>query len=71
MDLVRAFTLRALQCNVMVHARHVPVIDNWIAYALSRQQIQHFRELAPEARDLPEVLPAEVWQIGVRKHREQ
>ena len=69
MDLVRAFTLKALQNNVVVHARHVPGIDNRIADALSRQQIQRFRELAPEARDLPEVLPAEVWQIGVRKRR--
>ena len=71
MNLVRAFTLRALQFNVMVHARHVPGIDNRIADALSRQQIQRFRELTPEARDLPEVLPAEVWQIGMRKRREQ
>ena len=71
MRLVRAFTLRALQFNIVVHARHVPGIDNSIADALSRQQMRRFRELAPEARDLPEVFPSEVWQIGVRRRQER
>ena len=66
MALVRAFTLRALQFNVLVHARHVPGLENRVADALSRQQMDLFRELAPRAKELPEVLPVEVWEIGER-----
>ena len=68
MGLIRAFTLRALRYNILVHARHIPGLDNSIADALSRQQMDRFRQLAPEARELPEVLPPEVWRIGVMTH---
>ena len=71
MRLVRAFALQALQFNVLVHARHILVMDNRIADALSRQQMELFKELAPEARELPEVLPPEVWHTGVETHPEQ
>ena len=71
MKLVRAFTLRALRYNILVHARHIPGLDNSIADALSRRQMERFRQLAPEAREFPEVLPQEVWHIGVMTHPKQ
>ena len=59
MILVRAFTLWALQCNVLVHARHILGLENRIADALLNQQINMFRELDPRAKEFPEVLPPE------------
>ena len=50
MTLVRAFTLRALWFNILVHARHVPGLENRITDALLRQQIKLFRELDPGAK---------------------
>ena len=69
MALVRAFTLRPLKFNILIQARHVPGIDNRIADALSRQQMQRFRELDPRASADPEILPQEVWSIGVKTRR--
>ena len=71
MTLVRVFTLRTLQFNIAVHARHVPGLENWIAETLSRQQIELFRELDPSAKEFPVVLPLEVWQTGVKMEQEQ
>ena len=69
--MVRAFTLRALKFNILIQARHIPGIDNSLADALSCQQIQPFRELDPGVSEFPEILPLEVWQIGMRTWRRQ
>ena len=71
MTLVRAFTLRALQFNILVQARHAPGIENRLADALSHQQIELFRELDPGAKEFLEILPPEVCQIGAKTRKEQ
>ena len=71
MGLVRAFTLTSLQYNNLVHARHIPGLDNSIVDTLSHQQMDRFRQLAPEARELPKILLPEVWQICVMTHPKQ
>ena len=43
----------AIKHNFLVRARHMPGISNAIADALSRFQVQHFRELAPQADQTP------------------
>ena len=40
MKLVRVLVLHKLQFNLVFHARHIPSIDNNIADALSRQQME-------------------------------
>ncbi|XP_061466237.1 uncharacterized protein LOC133377049 [Rhineura floridana] len=64
MLLVRAFVLQCLRYNIQFLARHVPGIDNSIADALSRNQMEKFRQLAPWARALPEAFPPALWEIG-------
>ena len=71
MTLMRAFTLRALQYNIWIQARHTLGIDNSLVDALSHQQIEQFRELDPGANEFPETLLPEVWQIGVMMQRGQ
>ena len=68
---VRAFILWALQFKVLVHARHVPGLENRIADVLSRQRMDLFWEVGPGAGEFPGVLPLEVWQIGERMHQER
>ena len=62
MTLVRAFTLQAFQFNVLVHAWHVPGLENRIADALSCQQMDLFRELDPGAKEFPKMLGN--WRSG-------
>ncbi|XP_053105446.1 uncharacterized protein LOC128324664 isoform X1 [Hemicordylus capensis] len=64
MRLVRCFTLQCLRHNILFAARHVPGLDNSIADALSRMQEERFRTLAPAARELPEVFPPHLWNLG-------
>ena len=71
MVLVRTFTLRALNLNVLIQAKHIPGLDNSLVNALSHQEIIWFRELDPAASECPGKLPAEVWQIGVMTWTEQ
>jgi len=47
MDLVRFLVLISMKHNFLVRARHVPGVSNAITDALSRFQVQRFRELAP------------------------
>ncbi|XP_053112584.1 uncharacterized protein LOC128327611 isoform X5 [Hemicordylus capensis] len=68
MGLVRALVLQCLRANILFRSRHVPGIRNDIADALSRFQLNRFRELAPEAALLPEPMPAFLWELGGRKH---
>ena len=57
MDLVRFFVLISMKHNFLVRARHVPGVNNEIADALSRFQLQRFRELAPGADQTPYNIP--------------
>ena len=47
--LIRAFTLRCSEYNIVFWACHIPGIENELAGALSHQQIDRFRELASDA----------------------
>ena len=67
---IAVMTLLALQFNILVQAQHVPGINTRLADALSHQQIKLFRELDPGTKEFP-ILPLEVWQIGVKTHKEQ
>ena len=42
-----------MKYNILFHAEHVPDADNGIADALSRLQLQEFRQLAPLAEQSP------------------
>ena len=53
MDLVRFLVLISMKHNFLVRARHVPGVNNEIADALSRFQVQRFRELTPGADQTP------------------
>ena len=64
MRLMRAFTLCCFSYNIVFQAHHVPGVNNELAVALSLQQIDRFRALAPGAQAQPEILPQEVWNIG-------
>ena len=57
MDLVRFLVLISMKHNFLVRARHVPGVNNEIADALSRFQVQRFRELAPGADQAPCTIP--------------
>ena len=57
MDLVRLLVLLSMKHNFFVRAQHVPGVSNAIADALSRFQVQRFRELAPHADPHPCTIP--------------
>ncbi|XP_077781388.1 uncharacterized protein LOC144327059 [Podarcis muralis] len=48
-------------------AKFVPGIDNNIADALSRFQMERFRSLAPDAQQQPQPFPEHLWNIGSEK----
>ena len=62
--LIRVLTLHFLQFNIFFQDRHVPGVDYSIADALSHQQMDGFRVLAPGAWFQLDVLPDEVWNLG-------
>ena len=58
MTLVRALVLAMLKYNFTFYAIHVPGVENILADALSRQQMERFRESHPSANIFPEsILP--------------
>ena len=57
MQLLRLLVLACLQNNLVCKARHLPGVQNNIADALSRGQMQRFRILAPSADTHPTVIP--------------
>lgn len=63
-DLARwLFLLAAQRLSYHVSLTHVPCHTNEIADALSRQQIQRFRLLTPEAKEQPASTPAWLAQL--------
>ena len=59
-NLLRHLVLCSMQCNFLVRAKHLPGRNNPIADALSRNQVQRFRRLAPNAHLLPTPIPEEL-----------
>ena len=53
MNLLRFLVLISMKHNFLVRARHVPGAKSEIADALSRFQVQRFREFAPNADHRP------------------
>ena len=58
MALMRPFILYTLQNNIIFRARHIEGKNNEIADAISRQQWDRFRRLAPQAQANPREIPA-------------
>lgn len=62
MKLMRKLTFHAATHHFVIHAQHIPGINNNIADSLSRYQMQKFRQLAPEAEEksVPCLLPSQI-----------
>lgn len=57
MKLIRSILAKAAQFNFVLYIQHIAGVDNGIADALSRSQLDRFRALAPAAAALPVPLP--------------
>lgn len=53
MKLMRKLTYHSALNNFVVHAQHIPGINNCIADSISRYQMRKFRALAPHANSMP------------------
>ena len=60
MRLVRQLMVKAMQCNTLFRARHLPGKRNVLADALSRLQVLSFKQLAPWADRQPTPLPRDI-----------
>ena len=71
MVLLRDLVLSCLSYNILFRAQHVPGLQNSQADYISRFQVGSFRELAPEADELPTPVPTNllpenwslIWEI--------
>jgi len=68
MIFVRKLVLVCLKHNILFKAKHIPGIKNNLADALSRSQMQRFKQLAPAYMDpLPTIIPPYLlptnWQL--------
>ena len=67
MVLLRDLVLSCLRYNILFRARHVPGLQNSQADYISRFQVENFKELAPEADEVPTTVPAnllpESWSL--------
>jgi hypothetical protein len=63
MKLVRQFVLQCLKVNLTFYARHIPGKLNNIADALSRFQMERFRQLAPAAMERGIPVPGFLWRL--------
>ena len=57
MTLNRDLVSTSLRFNIIFRARNIPRLHNTRADCLSRLQIARFKELSPQADDLPTVVP--------------
>ena len=60
MKFVRKMVLVCLKYNILFKAEHIPGINNNLADALSHQQIQQFRMMAPRHNVQPTVIPVDL-----------
>ena len=67
MHLIRILVSFCLKHNIVVRAVHVPGLENGIADALSRFQLEKFRSLAPRADRDPTPIPEHLWQLLIEK----
>ena len=67
MVLVRDLVLSCLRHNILFRARHIPGLQNSQADYISRFQVERFKEIAPEADELPTPVPVnllpESWSL--------
>ena len=67
MYLIRAITLKALECNTRVFATYINTKSNDLADALSRDQMHRFWQLVhsqnKEVKDFPEPIPSSLWPV--------
>ncbi|XP_033739602.1 uncharacterized protein LOC117326910 isoform X1 [Pecten maximus] len=63
MKLVRRLVVKALQLNILFCSEHIMGKRNILADALSRLQVQTFRELAPHMKRNPVLVPAHLLLI--------
>ena len=57
MIMIRDLVLTALNYNIIFRARHIQGLNNTRADCLSRFQIARFKELPPQADELPTIVP--------------
>lgn len=60
MKLMRKLTYHSALNNFVVHAQHIPGINNCIADSISHYQMRKFRALAPHANSTPSLPPSEL-----------
>ena len=65
MFFVRKLVSICLYHNIVFKAKHIPGTHNSLADALSRLQVQTFRQLAPAMDPLPTEIPQHLSSIGV------
>lgn len=63
MCLVRHLTMKCLQLNIVLKSSHIAGAQNDICDSLSRQLMQKFRKLAPEADPEPTPVPGYLWNV--------
>lgn len=63
MSLVRYIVYWSMLGSFQIKAVHIASVNNCIADAISRGQFQRFKDLAPEAEELPTVVPREFWDL--------
>lgn len=71
MKLVREFTLRCLDLNLLFLGRHVPEVVNGVTDALSHKQMERFHQLTRDADPEPVSVLEELWKIESQKFGER
>ena len=64
MLLLRLLVLNSLIFNRRVTVKYVKSADNFLADALSRGQMSHFRRLAPDMAKTPDVIDECIWPLS-------
>lgn len=63
--LFQYLVLCCLQQNVFLYAVHIPGVENTVADALSRFQLDRFWELVPDAEQHGTTCPLRLWRIAL------
>ena len=64
MVLIRLITLKGLEENVRIFAKHVRSKDNGLSDAISRRDFNRFRRLGPHMDEWPLKVPDEIWPMN-------